>query len=95
MSIPVCPVHQRPMRAGRGGGFFCATKMPDGSWCPNKAKPDVPPVSGMAPPVGKVDSMIAAAALQFAAEFYRGADPQSADDALQLALRAYRTMGAA
>lgn len=74
--------------------------MPDGSWCTQKAKPDVAPLTmnvqrGTFESSTSVDPRLAAAALAFAAEFYRGADPQSADEAIQLALRAYRAMGAA
>lgn len=34
---PICPIHNKPMRAGNKGSFFCATKLDDGTWC--KAKP--------------------------------------------------------
>jgi len=36
---PICPVHGKPMRAGKNGGYFCATKLPDDTWC--KARPAV------------------------------------------------------
>ncbi len=33
-AAPVCPVHQRPMKASRKpGSFFCTAKMDDGSYC--------------------------------------------------------------
>lgn len=38
--MPTCTTHQKPMRPGRGGGYFCATKMPDGSWCQYKLTAD-------------------------------------------------------
>lgn len=31
---PQCPTHLKPLRPGKKGGWFCASKMPDGSWCP-------------------------------------------------------------
>ena len=34
---PFCPVHKKAMRPGKNGGYFCATKLDDGSWC--KARP--------------------------------------------------------
>lgn len=37
---PLCPVHNKPMRPGSKGGYFCATKLDDGSWC--KARPEKP-----------------------------------------------------
>jgi hypothetical protein len=37
---PLCPVHGKPMREGKNGGYFCATKLDDGSWC--KARPEKP-----------------------------------------------------
>jgi hypothetical protein len=37
---PLCPVHKKPMRTGAKGGYFCATKLEDGSWC--KARPEKP-----------------------------------------------------
>jgi hypothetical protein len=43
-SVPMCPDHNKPMREGKNGGYFCATKLDDGSWC--KARPEKP-----APPV--------------------------------------------
>lgn len=40
---PTCPTHQKPMKRGKGGSYFCATpisKSPDGStvleWCSYK-----------------------------------------------------------
>lgn len=37
---PFCPVHNKAMRPGKNGGWFCANKLPDGSWC--KARPAKP-----------------------------------------------------
>jgi len=31
--MPLCPLHQTPMNAGKKGGFYCPKKMPDGSYC--------------------------------------------------------------
>lgn len=32
-NAPVCPIHQKSMRFGKNGHWFCATKLPDGTWC--------------------------------------------------------------
>lgn len=32
---PECPVHHKEWRTN-SRGFYCATKMPDGSWCQQK-----------------------------------------------------------
>lgn len=34
---PLCPIHRKAM-INRGRGYFCPSKMPDGSWCKQKAK---------------------------------------------------------
>jgi len=38
-SPPFCKVHNKPMKAGRNGGWFCPTKVGDGpkDWCQEKA----------------------------------------------------------
>mgnify|MGYP001582437305 CR=1 FL=1 len=35
--VQVCPVHNKPFRNGQYG-WFCASKLPDGTWCKNKPK---------------------------------------------------------
>lgn len=40
---PICPTHGKPLRAGKKGGWFCTSKMPDGSWCPFKSSGQNPP----------------------------------------------------
>lgn len=34
---PLCPIHNKPMRAGKNNSWYCATKTEAGEWC--KAKP--------------------------------------------------------
>jgi hypothetical protein len=92
MNMPNCPVHNKPMRAGVKGGFFCATKMPDGTWCQQKAA---------SPPAAQVSSTpviepqvlpraaLAGAALMFAGAVYHGSGPVGANEALALAQTAY------
>ena len=38
-SAPPCPVHGRQMRPSKygDGGYYCPTKLPDGSYCKEKA----------------------------------------------------------
>lgn len=40
MTPPTCPTHGTPLSPPKGKGFswYCAKKMPDGSWCPYKVK---------------------------------------------------------
>ncbi len=40
-TAPICPVHNKPMRPGKNGGYFCATKLPDDTWC--KERPAAAP----------------------------------------------------
>ena len=35
--IGVCPIHKKPFREGKSGGY-CSTKMPDGTWCKEKPR---------------------------------------------------------
>jgi len=35
--VELCPIHKKPFREGKFGKF-CATKMPDESWCKEKPK---------------------------------------------------------
>ncbi len=35
--VPVCPVHNKPMKASqKPGTFFCPRRLDDGSYCPEK-----------------------------------------------------------
>jgi hypothetical protein len=37
-AVPVCPDHHKAMKASsKFGGFFCAQRNADGSWCKRKA----------------------------------------------------------
>jgi hypothetical protein len=33
-----CPIHHKPFRNGQYGAY-CATRMPDGTWCKEKPRP--------------------------------------------------------
>jgi hypothetical protein len=92
MSIPNCPLHNRPMRPGTKGGFFCATKMPDGSWCQQKAS-GAPAAQVSSTPVVEPQVLprvaLATAALNFAGAVYQGSGPVGANEALVLAQTAY------
>jgi hypothetical protein len=36
---PACRIHgPGKVKAGRNGGYFCATKLPDGSWCDERPR---------------------------------------------------------
>ena len=81
---PSCPVHSQAMKPGKGGGWFCSRKMPDGSWCSQRvaaAKPT--PVAGAAP----ADEAARLGALESAARVYEGTG--MADDVLAFAQRAF------
>lgn len=41
-TAPLCSVHNKPMREGKNGGYFCATKLEDGSWCKARAAKPAP-----------------------------------------------------
>ncbi len=41
---PLCEIHKKPMRPGKNGGYFCAAKLPDGSWCNGRSIKEMPPV---------------------------------------------------
>lgn len=44
--VPLCEVHKQPMRPGKNGGWFCATKLPDGTWCRGRSlKTEAPDTS--------------------------------------------------
>ena len=86
MSTPMCPVHNSPMKAGKGGAFFCPRKVGD-AWCDQRAAapetPSAAPVPTFQPtgPPGKTSLIVAA--LQFASRIYQGTG--QGDDALMLA----------
>jgi hypothetical protein len=92
MSIPNCPVHGKPMRPGTKGGFFCATKMPNGEWCQQKAS-GAPAAQVSSTPVVEPQVLpkvrLAEAALAFAGAVYQGSGPVGANEALALAQTAY------
>lgn len=94
MTAPTCPTHQKVMRPGQGG-FFCPSKMPDGSWCTYKVKPEpaAEPATnhGTAPASGDA---LAVASLSFAAALFRGAGTEMGDDAIALAIKTYQAMSA-
>lgn len=36
---PLCEIHHRPMKPSqRDGGWYCSSKMQDGTWCKQKVK---------------------------------------------------------
>lgn len=38
-SAPLCPVHGKPMKPSKyGGGYYCTSKLPDGSYCKEKGQ---------------------------------------------------------
>ena len=91
MSIPVCTVHGKPMREGKFG-YFCATKLPDGTWCQQKAS-GAPAAQVSSEPVVEPQVLpkvrLAEAALAFAGAVYQGSGPVGANEALVLAQTAY------
>jgi hypothetical protein len=96
MSIPVCPVHGKPMREGKFG-YFCATKDAAGNWCKEKSKqaPEAP-AQVSSEPVKELQALpkvrLAEAALSFAGAVYQGSGPVGANEALVLAQTAFRWM---
>lgn len=100
MTAPICSVHQKPMMT-KGKGWFCATKLPDGSWCKEKAKEQPPaptPAGGngasAAPAAnggGGARLALAVAALEFAG---RACDGEEHADPVAVAERAFDAMWA-
>ena len=94
MSIPVCTVHGKPMREGKFG-YYCAAKLPDGTWCQQKSKqaPESPAAQVSSTPVVEPQVLpkvrLAEAALAFAGAIYHGSGPVGATEALVLAQTAY------
>ena len=91
MSIPVCPFHGKPMREGKFG-YFCAAKLPDGTWCQQKSA-GAPAAQVSSTPVVEPQVLpkvrLAEAALAFAGAIYHGSGPVGANEALALAQTAY------
>ena len=63
---PICPVHSTPMRAGKGGAFFCPKKKADGTWCDQriaapKAEGGAAPAVTIAAPASTGEPLAAAA----------------------------------
>ena len=90
--IPICKIHQKPMREGKFG-WYCATKDAQGQWCKEKFTP--PPVqTPVAVPVAQPQAFprvrLAEAALAFAGRVYQGSGPVGQEDALLLAGQAYK-----
>ena len=92
MSVPMCPVHNSPMKSGRGGGFFCPKKNGD-QWCDQKvsaAVANAPQSTGPVPafpqasgPTTTPKHLLVLGALDFAAKVFQGTG--NSDDALALA----------
>ena len=89
MSAPVCPIHGKAMRPGNKGGYFCATKLPDGSWCKERASGEGESKSGGGGVGLAKDNALAVAALQFAGALCHGQGPDALSDALAVAAKAY------
>ena len=100
MSNPVCPIHKEPMMAStKGSGFFCRKKMPDGTWCKEKAASPPTEAAGPASTTvvagrGSPDTVLAAAALRFAADVWGPCDPSIHDEAIAVAVKAFKAMKA-
>ena len=92
--VPVCKIHQKPMRQGRHGGFYCANKMPSGEWCKERAPAPKPaastPAAASSPGTDRI--RLAVASLAFAGAVYHGAGEAGAQPALDLARLAASVM---
>lgn len=98
-----CPVHG-PSRVKAGKfGPYCATKLADGSWCTERPPKSAAVQAAAVPAAGTTgapssqgtsQAVLQAAALNFAASLCRGAGPEMADIALEIAVKAIRTMKA-
>ncbi len=90
METPVCPVHGVAMRAGNKGGFYCAKKNPDGSWC-NQRQSGSKPAAAAAPVASPQaqSTALAVAALNFAGALCHGQGADGLSDALAVAAKAY------
>jgi len=96
MGVPICPVHNVPMReSSKGGGYFCARKDAAGNWC--KEKGVAPATAGLpagALAVQRAPDALPAAALVFAGHLCHGAGPEMADAAVSVAIKALQAMRA-
>ena len=101
MTVPTCSVHAVPMRkSSKGTGFYCAQKLPDGSWCKEKsasppaATAEVPATASQASSASATsDDALAVAALGFAGRLLGPAStPESVNAALVVAVKVYQTM---
>ena len=94
MSTPTCSIHGTPMRAGKGGGFFCPKKNADGQFCDQRAAAPKPaaasapaaPATSAAPGVSP-DTLLLIASLEFAGRVYQGTGDSAS--ALECVSRAY------
>lgn len=87
-----CPLHgMSKIRVGKNGGQFCATKMPDGSWCPSRPPRDDGQQASVAPQASPSSDLGAryAAALQFSGLLYQGQGDEAVGKALKLAETIY------
>ena len=95
---PVCPHHQKEMRAGKGGSYYCPSKDQNGEWCkfkaPAPASAPAPNGSASSPAPASSSQARYIAALEFSATVYRGVGPEMSDDALAFALRVYQSFPA-
>lgn len=68
-----CPEHgTAKLKPGKGGGMFCASRMPDGSWCTfQSAGNGVSPTGATPSPVSGHDRRVIAA-MDFASRLYQG-----------------------
>lgn len=42
---PICEIHNTPMRPGKQGGWYCPTKLEDGSWCRGRSQKPTQPAA--------------------------------------------------
>ena len=108
MTVPTCSVHAVPMRkSSKGTGFYCAQKLPDGSWCKEKAltsivltpmpaTAEVPATASQASSASATsDDALAVAALGFASRLLgTNTTPEQAYAAMMVAVKVYQTMKA-
>ena len=95
---PTCPHHNREMRPGKNGGFFCPTKNPDGNWCKYRPGKETTSSGGASLPAGSAQStatqnaryLVVVAALDFASRVHQGTgDAASAIETARAVLAAF------
>lgn len=96
---PTCPHHNRELRPGKNGGYFCPTKNPDGNWCkyrPGKGETQAGAAASVAPaPVQAIGQqntryLLVVAALDFASRIHQGTgDAASALETARAALATF------